>query len=71
MKYRDLISKIRKAAKQLDIPFVKQRQKGSHQVWLCGTTPVVIPKHGGEINEITAISICKTLEEPLGEGWWK
>lgn len=70
MKYRDLVSKIRKAAKAKGIPFEKQRQKGSHQFWLCGTTPVTIPKHS-EVNEITAMGICKALETELGEDWWR
>lgn len=70
MKYRDLVSKIRKAAKAKGVLFEMQRQKGSHQVWTCGSTPVVIPKHA-EVNELTAVSICKTLEAELGEGWWR
>jgi hypothetical protein len=70
MKYRDLIRKISKAAKAQDITFAMQRQSGSHQMWTCGSTPVVIPKHT-EVNEITAQSICKTLEAELGEDWWR
>ncbi|WP_329177879.1 type II toxin-antitoxin system HicA family toxin [Streptomyces sp. NBC_01477] len=70
MKYRDLIGKIRKAAKAKGVLFEMQRQKGSHQMWTCGSTPVVIPKHS-EVNELTAASICKTLETELGEGWWR
>ncbi|MEU6083872.1 type II toxin-antitoxin system HicA family toxin [Streptomyces sp. NPDC047108] len=70
MKYRDLISKIRKAAKAKGIPFEQQRQKGSHQMWTCGRTPVVIPSHT-EVNELTAQNILKTLEAELGERWWR
>lgn len=70
MKYRDLVSKIRKAAKAAGIEFKMLRQRGSHQSWTCGSTPVVIPKHS-EVNEITAESICKSLEAELGEGWWR
>lgn len=59
-----------KPAKGKDLPFEKQRQRGSHEYWACGSTPVVIPNHG-EVNEITAESICKRLEEELGKGWWR
>ena len=70
MKYRDLIRKIRKAASEQGIPFEMQRQRGSHQMWTCGSTPVVIPKHG-EVNEMTAQSIFKALEAELGKDWWR
>jgi predicted RNA binding protein YcfA (HicA-like mRNA interferase family) len=70
MRYRDLVKKIRDAAKAKSIPFTMIRQRGSHQMWRCGTTPVTIPKHT-EVNEITAESICKALEPELGKGWWR
>ncbi|MCP3820094.1 hypothetical protein NLX86_18935 [Streptomyces sp. A3M-1-3] len=70
MKHRDLIKKIRDAAKAKGIPFEMLRQKGSHQMWVCGSIRVVIPKHS-EVNEITAENIYKTLEPELGEGWWR
>ncbi|MGW2916904.1 type II toxin-antitoxin system HicA family toxin [Streptomyces angustmyceticus] len=70
MKYRDLIKKIRDAAKARGVAFELVRQKGSHQTWVCGNTRVVIPKHT-EINELTGQGICKTLEPELGEGWWR
>lgn len=70
MKYRDLVKKIRDAAKAKGVPLTMLRQRGSHQTWMCGHTRVVIPKHS-EVNEITAENICKTLEPELGEGWWR
>lgn len=70
MKHRDLIRKIRQAAKAKDIRFEKLRQRGSHEVWACAAVLVVIPKHS-EVNEITAENICKTLEPELGERWWR
>lgn len=70
MKHRDLVKKIRDAAKGQDIPFDKIRQKGSHEMWRCGGTQVTIPKHN-EVNEITAMQICKALEAELGEDWWR
>ncbi|MFP8887984.1 type II toxin-antitoxin system HicA family toxin [Streptomyces mangrovi] len=70
MKYRDLVGKIRKAARRKGLAFEMHRQKGSHQYWTCGSTPVVIPKHS-EVNEITAEQICKRLEVELGEDWWR
>ncbi|MBB0244938.1 hypothetical protein FNQ90_12680 [Streptomyces alkaliphilus] len=65
-----MIKKIREAARGKALPFHKKRRKGSHEYWTCGFTPVVIPHHR-EINEITAESICKQLEDELGEGWWR
>jgi hypothetical protein len=70
MKHRDLVRKIRNAAMVKGIPFEMRRQRGSHQMWTCGSTSVVIPKHG-EVNEVTAQSICKQLEGELGKGWWR
>jgi predicted RNA binding protein YcfA (HicA-like mRNA interferase family) len=70
MKYRDLVSKIRKAAKAKGIRFEQVRQRGSHERWVCGNTAVTIPHHS-EVNELTAAGICKTLEAELGEGWWR
>lgn len=70
MKYRVLVKKISEAAKAKSLDFDLIRQKGSHQVWHCGSTAVVIPKHS-EVNELTAQCICKTLETELGEGWWR
>lgn len=70
MKYRALIRKISEAAKGQDKAFDLVRQKGSHQMWHCGSTSVVIPKHS-EVNEMTAQGICKALEAELGEGWWR
>lgn len=70
MKYRGLIRKIRKAAKTRGIGLIMKRQKGSHQMWICGSTLVVIPKHA-EVNEITVEGIGKTLEAEFGRDWWR
>lgn len=70
MKYTDLIRKIRRAAAAAGLPFTMKSQKGSHQKWICGTMPVIIPKHT-EVNDITAEGICKDLEDELGEDWWR
>ena len=43
---------------------------GKHEIWVCGTTEVVIPRHR-EINEYTAEGIMKYLETELGEDWWR
>jgi mRNA interferase HicA len=45
------------------------RQGGQHEVWRCGETLVVIPRHR-EINELTAGSIRRHLEAELGKAWW-
>lgn len=70
MKHRDLIQKIRKAASIHGVSLEMLRQKGSHQMWRCGSTQVTIPKHN-EVNERTTEGICKTLEAEFGERWWR
>ncbi|MEZ0089985.1 type II toxin-antitoxin system HicA family toxin [Streptacidiphilus sp. EB129] len=71
MKYKDLIRKIREACAAVEIDFELKRQRGSHTMWTCGTKPVTIPGAGGEVNELTALGICKDLESELGEKWWR
>jgi predicted RNA binding protein YcfA (HicA-like mRNA interferase family) len=47
------------------------RQKGSHQVWRCGTCQTVIPVHKRDIPNGTLRAIQRQLELCLGEEWWK
>jgi predicted RNA binding protein YcfA (HicA-like mRNA interferase family) len=70
VRYTVLVRKIRDAATGQGVDFEMKRQRGSHQMWTCGHTAVVIPKHT-EVNELTARSIFKTLEAELGKEWWK
>jgi mRNA interferase HicA len=70
VRYTVLVRKIRDAAAGRGVDFEMRRQRGSHQMWTCGQTAVVIPKHT-EVNELTARGIFKTLEAELGKEWWK
>jgi hypothetical protein len=46
------------------------RQGGQHTLYQLGSTKVSVPRHS-EINEMTAQSIMKDLEDTLGKGWWR
>jgi hypothetical protein len=37
---------------------------------MCGAIEVAVPRHR-EINEMTGVGICRSLEAELGEGWWR
>jgi mRNA interferase HicA len=70
VKRADLLRKISGAAAGKDVTFTLAREGGSHSVYRCGGQNVVIPRHR-EINEITARSIVRDLEDVLGKEWWK
>jgi mRNA interferase HicA len=70
VKRRDLLSRIGRAAKKAEKFFGLQREGGNHEIWLCGTSRIVVPRHG-EINELTARGILKDLEIELGKDWWR
>jgi hypothetical protein len=46
------------------------RQGADHEIWRCGSTRVVIPRHR-VINEGTAFDVQRKLEAELGEEWWQ
>jgi hypothetical protein len=64
MKRDDLLRRVARAARRLE------RQGANHEVWICGPVNMTAPRHR-EINEMTAIGICRTLEKALGKGWWR
>ncbi len=45
------------------------RQRGSHQIWRCGTCQTVIPMHTGDLPPGTLRSIERDLEPCLGRKW--
>ena len=45
------------------------RQRGSHQIWRCGTCRTVIPMHAGGLTPGTLRSIERDLAPCLGAGW--
>lgn len=70
VKRRDLIKKIKKAAKAAEVDFGLVREGKEHTIYQCGKQNVSIPRHA-EINELTAKGIMSDLDEQLGAGWWK
>ena len=68
MRRDELLRKIRRAARHANIEFELFREGGSHSIFRCGTTTVVVPRHS-EINELTARAIMKDLDSELGQGW--
>jgi hypothetical protein len=46
------------------------RQGADHEIWQCGSTRVVIPRHP-EISDGTAFDVQHRLETELGEEWWQ
>jgi hypothetical protein len=66
------VRRIQKAARKAGKCWAQRRTSpgGKHEIWVCGTTEVTIPRHR-EINEYTAEGIMKYLESELGEDWWR
>jgi hypothetical protein len=69
LKRAELLRRIARGAARRGVAVALVRQGGEHEVWQCGGTRVVIPRHR-EINELTALAIVRRLERELGEGWW-
>lgn len=63
MKRRDLLKKLDRIARGQGEALEEVREGGSHTIYRVGTKSFPIPRHN-EINEITAKSIIKQIEEP-------
>jgi mRNA interferase HicA len=70
MKRDELLRRIARMALRQGVAWRLERQGANHEVWRCGAVEVTVPRHR-EINEMTAVGICRSLEEALGEGWWQ
>lgn len=70
MKRADLIRRVGRAARVAGVTWMKLRPGRAHDVWDCGGLRVSIPRHR-ELNELTANGIMRTLEEKLGDDWWR
>jgi mRNA interferase HicA len=70
MRRRVLLRHIGRAARRQDVAWTLVRQGARHEIWRCGATEVVIPRHA-EVNELTATGIKRLLERELGSGWWR
>lgn len=69
MKRRDVLTKIRKAAKVAGVAYSEQ-ELTRHTGITVGGISTTVPRHG-EIIEYTAEAIFKQLEPALGKGWWR
>ena len=70
MRRGTLLRDIGRTARRHGVEWTLVRQGGRHEIWRCGGTEVVIPRHA-EINELTALAIRRALEGELGKGWWR
>ncbi len=70
MKRGEVKQRIRKAAKARGKDWTLLRQGAQHEIWLCGSTSVVLPRHN-ELQLGLVLGIFRRLERELGEGWWK
>lgn len=65
-----LLRQIRAAAHARGRTWSLVRQGATHEIWMCGVTRIVIPRHI-DINDLTALRIRQTLQDELGQGWWR
>jgi len=70
MKRDELLRRIAARARKQRVEWRLDRQGTNHEIWRCGAVEVALPRHR-DINEVTGIGICKSLEAALGEGWWR
>lgn len=69
-KARDLVSRIRKAAKTAGVTFEVEREGGRHTIYALGDLSIPIPRHR-EIGEGLTEKIYKECEPELGKDWWR
>lgn len=69
MKRRQLLRKIRDAAKEAGIGY-SEHELTRHSGITVGNTSTTIPRHI-EIHDRLAEAIYKQLEVELGKGWWR
>lgn len=69
MKRRDLLKKIRQAAKAHGASY-EEFEMTRHTGVVVGDTRTTVARHN-EIQDRMAVVIFKQLEQELGEGWWR
>lgn len=69
MKRRDLLRKIKAAAKEQGVAYSEQ-EGTRHTGVTVGNVRTTVPRHS-EVVELTAQAIYKQLEPALGKGWWR
>ena len=70
MRRRELLKRIREAAKVQGLELGEVREGGNHSIFAVGGFKFAVPRHN-EINEYTAQAIMKDLSDQLGEDWWR
>lgn len=70
MKRRELIKRIEKQAKIMQLPSVEKREGKKHTLCKVDFITVAIPRHK-EIAAGTALQIMKDLTSVFGKEWWK
>ena len=70
MRRRELLKRIRDAAKARELDLSEVREGSNHTIFAVGGFEFPVPRHN-EINEYTAQAIMKDLSDQLGEDWWR
>jgi hypothetical protein len=65
-----VIQKIRKRARATGKDWTLLRQGAQHEIWLCGSTSVALPRHN-ELKLGLVLAISRRLESELGHDWRK
>lgn len=69
-KQRELLKKLRKAAKARGLSFELERHGENHDVYRLDGLRVTVPRHT-EIGDQMAAVIYRQCEAKLGKRWWK
>lgn len=67
---REIIARIKKAAKAQGIEFTERREGGGHTIYDLDGIMIPIPRHR-EIPQRSAEKIYSEADEKLGKGWWR
>lgn len=69
-KQRELLKRLRKAAKARGLSFELERHGGNHDVYSLDGLRKIVPRHA-EIADQMAEVIFRQCEVQLGKRWWK
>jgi mRNA interferase HicA len=69
-KRADLLRAIGDAAGASGITFEFVRHGSRHDIWRVGSTQFSVPRHR-EIGDRLALAVRQSLEDELGEAWWR
>lgn len=69
-KQRELLKRVRNAAKARGLTFELERRGGNHDVYSLDGLRVIVPRHR-EIGNQMATVIYRQCEPKLGKRWWQ